>query len=118
MPEPEEERYETSIVEIQQDLILRYKDGGIYPTHNYRLALKKFGYTFYETIGEGAYSKVKKAYCSKLEKHVAVKVIHKSRLSNEARDKFIPREIALLQKLRHNTLVSVYWYHINYNTNS
>ncbi|XP_046544341.1 LOW QUALITY PROTEIN: testis-specific serine/threonine-protein kinase 1-like [Haliotis rubra] len=100
-----EEAYETKIVEIHQELSMKSKDGIILPSKDYRLALERFGYTLHETIGEGAYAKVKRAYCKKKNENLAVKIIQKSKIPKEAKEKFLPREIALLQKLRHTSLI-------------
>ncbi|XP_046359635.1 testis-specific serine/threonine-protein kinase 1-like [Haliotis rufescens] len=105
MAEGMEETYKTKIVEINQELSMKSKDGIILPSKDYRLALERFGYTMHETIGEGAYAKVKRAYCRRKNENLAVKIIQKNKIPKEAKEKFLPREIALLQKLRHTSLL-------------
>ncbi|XP_041363071.1 CBL-interacting protein kinase 15-like [Gigantopelta aegis] len=100
-----EEEYVANIVKLQADFALKRKDEGWRPDKRLKTSLEKIGYTFGATIGDGLYSKVKRAYCRQLNREVAIKIIQKKKLPQEVHDKFLPREIALLQKLRHASLI-------------
>ena len=111
-----EEEYVANIVQLRTNFALKYKDESWRPDKSVKNSLEKIGYTFGPTIGDGVYSKVKKAYCKKLNRDVAIKIIQKKRLPPEIHDKFIPREIALMQKLRHASLVSYVGLHTHCRT--
>merc|ERR1712036_162553 len=54
-----------------------------------------------ESIGEGAYSKVQLFYSTHLQKNVAIKIINKSSAPRDFVQHFLPREIEVLQRVRH-----------------
>ncbi|XP_022095509.1 testis-specific serine/threonine-protein kinase 1-like [Acanthaster planci] len=58
-------------------------------------------------IGEGPYSQVRKVYSRKLNRYFAFKRISKLRAPKEAVDKFLPREITIMQQLAHERLVDM-----------
>lgn len=67
--------------------------------------LKKSGYTVQETIGTGAFSNVMKAFSKTHNQTVAVKVISKQKASQDVLTKFLPREIDLVTRLKHENLI-------------
>lgn len=58
-------------------------------------------------IGEGAYSKVQLFYSTNLRKNVAVKIINKSSAPRDFVNHFLPREIEVLQRVRHKFVVEI-----------
>ncbi|XP_038064163.1 CBL-interacting protein kinase 11-like [Patiria miniata] len=59
------------------------------------------------TIEEGPFSQVRKVYSRKLNRYFAFKKISKLRAPKEAVDKFLPREITIMQQLAHERLVEM-----------
>lgn len=70
--------------------------------------LKKRGYTLGSTLGEGSYAKVKSAYVDKENKKVAIKIINQRRAPKDFRERFLPRELDILQSIRHTNLVNMF----------
>jgi len=70
--------------------------------------LKERGYKIQHTLGEGAYSKVKSAYSSRLGREVAIKCINTQLAPTDFVEKFLPRELKTLPVLRHDNIVRVY----------
>ncbi|XP_076806642.1 testis-specific serine/threonine-protein kinase 1-like isoform X2 [Clavelina lepadiformis] len=70
--------------------------------------LKERGYKIQHTLGEGAYSKVKSAFSSRLGKDVAIKCINSRLAPTDFVEKFLPRELETLPLLRHHNIVRVY----------
>ncbi|GFY61867.1 hypothetical protein TNIN_479941, partial [Trichonephila inaurata madagascariensis] len=68
--------------------------------------LKEYGFSLGRLLGEGSYCKVRAAVYE--DKEVAVKVITRDKLSHEFSTKFLPREIEILSKIRHENIVKVY----------
>jgi len=58
-------------------------------------------------IGEGAYSKVQLFYSTNLRKNVAIKIINKSSAPRDFVNHFLPREIEVLQRVRHQFVVEI-----------
>jgi len=61
-----------------------------------------------EIIGEGAYSKVQLFHSNLLNKDVAVKIINKTSAPRDFVQNFLPREIQVLQRVRHPFIVDIY----------
>lgn len=90
----------------QSTITLVQKKGALVPQKSERKSiLEANGYTLGKTLGEGAYAKVKLAISSKQNCHVAIKIINKRRASKEYLAKFLPREIQVLQRLKHPYVV-------------
>lgn len=73
--------------------------------------LNREGLTFYnhcDILGEGSYSKVKKAYSKRLERDVAVKIISSEKSTTEVKTKFLPRELEVIRSLRHDAIIKHY----------
>ena len=68
--------------------------------------VQDYGYTLYETIGVGGYSKVKLGKFG--EKSFAVKIISKTKAPQAYLDKFLPREIAALKRIRHPNIIELF----------
>ncbi|XP_052554890.1 testis-specific serine/threonine-protein kinase 3 [Tympanuchus pallidicinctus] len=66
------------------------------------------GYQLGKTIGEGAYSKVKEAFSHKHQKKVAIKIIDKSASPEEFIQKFLPRELQIVERLDHKNIIRMY----------
>jgi len=60
------------------------------------------------SLGEGSYAKVKSAFSNSLNKRVALKIINQKKAPKDFREKFLPRELEILQKIRHQNLVNLY----------
>lgn len=70
--------------------------------------LTERGYKIISSLGEGAYSKVKLAYSTRLGRDVAIKCINKLVAPKDFVEKFLPRELQALPHLRHENIVRVY----------
>ncbi|CAJ0940476.1 unnamed protein product [Ranitomeya imitator] len=70
--------------------------------------LKQLGYDTLGTIGEGAYSNVKMATSRNHQRTVAIKVIDKKKVSADYARKFLPRELAILRKVKHPTVITAF----------
>lgn len=66
------------------------------------------GYEIVTKLGEGAYSKVKLFHSKHLQKQVAGKIINKSLAPKDFVENFLPREIEILQHIRHPHIVDIY----------
>eukprot|EP01117_Protostelium_nocturnum_P015682 TRINITY_DN609_c0_g2_i2.p1 TRINITY_DN609_c0_g2~~TRINITY_DN609_c0_g2_i2.p1 ORF type:complete len:829 (-),score=214.06 TRINITY_DN609_c0_g2_i2:11-2497(-) len=93
------------------------KSGNQY-THTYCLAIKRISseestkqtidkYVFLEGLGRGAFSKVKRAVDSTTKAQVAIKIITKSKLSEEDLQR-AHRETQIMMKLSHQHIVKLY----------
>ena len=51
-------------------------------------------------LGDGSYSTVRQAYSGRLRKQIAVKIIDRSKASQNFLDKFLPRELKVLKQLK------------------
>jgi serine kinase len=69
-------------------------------------ALKSKGYTLQEKLGYGSFSRVYKSKCN--DKESACKVIDLEKTSNDYRNKFLPRELYTLRRLRHPNIIFIY----------
>lgn len=78
------------------------------PTTNVRYGLHQQGYILGKTIGSGAYGKVKTAHALKMNKQVAVKIIHKRTAPQDMLSKFLPREIEIMKLLNHQNVIKLY----------
>ncbi|XP_072327008.1 testis-specific serine/threonine-protein kinase 3-like [Scyliorhinus torazame] len=67
-----------------------------------------FGLEIGEVIGEGTYSTVRKAFSQKLQKLVAIKIIDKSKLSDNYIAKFLSREVSIFVECSHPNIIKVY----------
>uniref|UniRef100_A0A8C8SXP4 non-specific serine/threonine protein kinase n=1 Tax=Pelusios castaneus TaxID=367368 RepID=A0A8C8SXP4_9SAUR len=70
--------------------------------------LKKRGYVLGINLGEGSYAKVKSAYSDRLKFNVAVKIINKKKAPRDFLDRFLPREIEILARVNHCSIVKTY----------
>lgn len=70
----------------------------------------RFGLVVGSTLGEGTFAKVKLAFSSALNSNVALKIIHKKRASKGFLERFLPREIKIVQQLRHPNIVHHFQY--------
>ncbi|MCP9262248.1 Testis-specific serine/threonine-protein kinase 2 [Dirofilaria immitis] len=69
--------------------------------------MKIRGIIFYEDLGKGTFSIVKKGWCNMLAKMVAIKIIDTRKDSKYTR-KCLPREIELVRKLQHENIIKAY----------
>ncbi|KAJ7993084.1 hypothetical protein DPEC_G00268760 [Dallia pectoralis] len=70
--------------------------------------MRGLGYKFGLTIGEGSYSKVKLASSRKHNAEVAIKIVDRKRAPYDFVHKFLPRELAILRRVRHDNIVHVH----------
>ncbi|KAG8189818.1 hypothetical protein JTE90_026121 [Oedothorax gibbosus] len=68
--------------------------------------LRDHGFKVGKVLGEGSYCKVRKATYKTQE--IAVKVINRAHLSTDFLTKFLPREIEVLSKVKHENIIKVY----------
>jgi serine kinase len=69
--------------------------------------LARHGYTLCDTIGLGNYAKVKQARDRNHNRNVAIKIVDKLRTPQDYLEKFLPREINYLKKLKHKNLTEI-----------
>ena len=69
---------------------------------------KKGNYILEETIGEGAFAKVKLATHIFTGEKVAIKILNKEKINNTSDIKKIKNEITILQKLKHKNIIQLY----------
>ncbi|XP_072537532.1 testis-specific serine/threonine-protein kinase 2-like [Salminus brasiliensis] len=70
--------------------------------------LRRMGYTVLRKIGEGNFGQVKLATSEKHPNQVAIKIIDSRRGSSTLVQKFLPRELAILKKVKHPHIVEVH----------
>ncbi|XP_066465983.1 testis-specific serine/threonine-protein kinase 1-like [Tiliqua scincoides] len=70
--------------------------------------LKKRGYVMGINLGEGSYAKVKSAYSDRLKCNVAVKIIDKKKAPKDFLERFLPREIEMLARVKHYAIIKTY----------
>lgn len=72
--------------------------------------LRQHGYELLDDspLGEGSYAKVRKAYSRRTKLHVAVKIIDRKKAPDDFLDKFLPRELSIIQNLDHPHIIRVY----------
>ncbi len=75
---------------------------------NNHAVLKQQGYDLFETIGIGAYAIVKRGYCRKREKNVAVKLVDQNRVPRQVKNKFLPRELKIAIFAKHENIVQCF----------
>ena len=59
-------------------------------------------------LGEGSYAKVKKASSEKLQCIVAVKIIDRSKAPTDYQERFLPRELSIIQSLHHKNIIPIH----------
>ncbi|KXJ09929.1 testis-specific serine/threonine-protein kinase 1 [Exaiptasia diaphana] len=69
--------------------------------------LERYGYAIGEFLGKGSYAVVRKANSRRYKKEVAIKIICKKKAPEDFLTKFLPREIKVLKKIRHNNVLSL-----------
>ncbi|XP_064642595.1 testis-specific serine/threonine-protein kinase 3-like [Lineus longissimus] len=99
--------YKAKIISVAAGpLVLKRKNHSWRPVRE-NAPLEKFGYILGERIGEGPYSKIQLAYNPKEEEHAAVKVITKDKIPRKIFEKFIKREIYIMQQFQHPHIIGV-----------
>lgn len=83
-------------------------DAGTEPpcTPEEQAVLLKKGFKILEKINYGSFSKVYKAQFD--NKDIAVKVIDLRQTSRDYRKKFLPRELEIMQRLRHPNIITIH----------
>ena len=69
-----------------------------------------------EPLGVGSYAKVRLAYSTRLNKEVAVKIIDRRKAPTDFLQRFLPRELQIIPKLRHQHIVQVRYIRTTVNT--
>nr|XP_002123558.3 testis-specific serine/threonine-protein kinase 2-like [Ciona intestinalis] len=70
--------------------------------------LRSKGYILRNTIGQGTYSKVKRACSIAMKRDIAIKIISRDDAPEVFRKKFLPREVEVLSILEHPSIVKVF----------
>ncbi|XP_072534674.1 testis-specific serine/threonine-protein kinase 6-like [Salminus brasiliensis] len=71
--------------------------------------LKSFGFTVLSSIGEGSFGKVKLAKSKRHPNKVAIKIMDPTKEEDsEFASKYLPREIAILKRVRHLHIIQVH----------
>lgn len=69
--------------------------------------LKSRGYLMEGKLGEGTYAKVRRAYSYHHNSRVAIKIVSRSRLNARFQQKFLPRELAIVQSISHPHIIEL-----------
>ena len=85
---------------VEKSQLKKSKDDDGYKTIN--------EYTIVAELGRGAYGKVKLAINDITGESVAIKIMKKSLLKNGINESVVAREIAIMKKLRHRNVVSLF----------
>ncbi|XP_061175063.1 testis-specific serine/threonine-protein kinase 1-like [Saccostrea echinata] len=99
--------YEAKIIKLEDKTTLNTKGELWKPNKNSQASLEHEGYEFKGTITSSQFSKIKTAHFKKENIDVAVKIIKKYKLPKDVLEKFIPREIAILQRVQHHGIVDL-----------
>lgn len=75
---------------------------------NNKIILEHFGYRITDTIGRGTYATVQRCYAEHLKREVAVKIIDRSKIPADVKEKFLPRELKITYNLKHANIVKCY----------
>jgi len=70
--------------------------------------LRRKGYLLGKTLGEGSYAKVKAGYDQNAKRKCALKIVNRRKAPKEFQNKFLPRELAVLKKVKHENIVLLY----------
>lgn len=70
--------------------------------------LRRRGYLLGKTLGEGSYAKVKAGYDQNAKRKCALKIVNRRKAPKEFQNKFLPRELAVLKKVKHENIVLLY----------
>lgn len=77
-------------------------------SHTAATFLAQFGYSLGETVGEGSYAKVKVATSSHEAGRVAIKIIDRKKAPRDFVQKFLPRELYVINRLTHPNIIKVH----------
>lgn len=69
--------------------------------------LAQYGYALGHSLGKGSYAVVKSAQSQKHKRKVAIKIISKKKAPEDYLSKFLPREIQVLKRLRHQHCITL-----------
>lgn len=69
--------------------------------------LERYGYQLGEVLGKGSYAVVRKAYSKRHKRDIAIKIICKKKAPEDFLTKFLPREIKVLKRIRHQNVISL-----------
>lgn len=78
------------------------------PSDDTSMVLAHYGYILGDSLGKGSYAVVKVAFSKKLKRQVAIKIIIKKKAPQDYITKFLPREIAVMKKLKHPNIIGLY----------
>ncbi|XP_072529507.1 testis-specific serine/threonine-protein kinase 6-like [Salminus brasiliensis] len=70
--------------------------------------LRSLGYEVVDFIGKGSYGEVKLATSQRHSNHVAIKIMHRRLASHIFVSKLLPRELAILKRVKHPHIVQVH----------
>lgn len=69
--------------------------------------LERYGYQLGDVLGKGSYAVVRKAYSKRHKRDIAIKIICKKKAPEDFLTKFLPREIKVLKRIRHQNVLSL-----------
>ena len=69
--------------------------------------LRKRGYIVGVTLGEGSYAKVKSAFSETHNRKVALKIINRKKAPKDFQQRFLPRELDILRRIRHPNVIQL-----------
>ncbi|XP_023214731.1 testis-specific serine/threonine-protein kinase 4-like [Centruroides sculpturatus] len=68
--------------------------------------LKDRGYTLSNSVGRGSFADVRLAFSSLNRKKIAVKIMSREKVPKEFLNRFLPREIEIVKRIKHRNIVS------------
>ena len=69
--------------------------------------LERYGYQLGDVLGKGSYAVVRKAYSKRHKRDIAIKIICKKKAPEDFLTKFLPREIKVLKRIRHQYVIAL-----------
>ncbi|XP_074648960.1 testis-specific serine/threonine-protein kinase 6-like [Tubulanus polymorphus] len=103
------DEYRPTVVQLDESEIVLKRKSHLWKPER-QDPLSQLGYTVYEVIGQGLFTKVKRAHSRRFNRDEAVKIIAKQKIAAEFLSKFLPREIYLHQRLLHPHLIDTCYF--------
>ncbi|CAF0919846.1 unnamed protein product [Didymodactylos carnosus] len=66
------------------------------------------GFKLGSLLGEGSYAKVKTAFSERLNRKIAIKIVNRRKAPIDFQQRFLPRELSILQNLDHPHIIKLY----------
>jgi len=90
------------------NIIVNHHQHSIFLNSHDEIELARYGLRVGSTLGTGTYAKVKSAFSEQLSHKVAIKIINRRKAPIDFQRHFLPRELSILQQIKHSHIVQVY----------